>query len=57
MPYGVQRQGSTCRVYKKTTGKTVGHTPCSRVNKYLAALHAHDPSKPHVYHHNTVKKR
>jgi len=56
MPYGVRRNGSTCTVYHKVTGKTVGHTPCSRVNKYLGALHAAGHGKSHGHHFHASKK-
>jgi hypothetical protein len=41
MPYKVKKQGDKYAVYKKDTGKLVGHTAGNKeaLRKYLAALH------------------
>lgn len=41
MPYTYKKHGEKVTVYKKGTGKVVGHTTTGKLKKYLAALHIH----------------
>lgn len=43
MPYITKQEGNKVCVYKKDTGEKVGCTTKENINKYLAALHAHEP--------------
>jgi len=47
MPYTYKKQGDKYVVYKKSNGKKVGSTAGTKtaLNKYLAALHIHEPKK------------
>lgn len=47
MPYTYKKQGNKYVVYKKSNGKKVGTTDGTKValDKYLAALHIHEPKK------------
>lgn len=41
MPYGYRKSGDKITVFKKDTGKVVGHTTPAKLKGYLAALHMH----------------
>lgn len=41
MPYGYRKSGDKITVFKKDTGKVVGHTTPGKLKAYLAALHIH----------------
>jgi hypothetical protein len=41
MPYGYRKAGDKITVFKKDTGKVVGHTTPGKLKAYLAALHMH----------------
>lgn len=41
MPYGYRKSGDKITVFKKDTGKVVGHTTPAKLKGYLAALHIH----------------
>lgn len=41
MPYGYRKSGDKITVFKKDTGKVVGHTTPGKLKDYLAALHIH----------------
>ena len=47
MPYTYKKQGNKYVVYKKSNGKKVGTTAGTKaaLDKYLAALHIHEPKK------------
>jgi hypothetical protein len=50
MPYDYEKTGDgKYRVFKKDTGKTVGHTTKAKIKKYLAALHANAPETESHY--------
>jgi hypothetical protein len=59
MPYTARKQGDKYAVYKKDTGKLVGHTAGTKeaLRKYLAALHIHSESikLKNMKSNNTIK--